>query len=299
MDVLGNSEISGKLHRKSLLPHRAIMASTHDEQDTADSAGHVDAPVDKSADGQADDQAVDELDSAAIAAAMGFSSFGMQSHPNKKRRFNPRADAVVAAASSSRGNDRNASAGPALQHPLPQRPPPRANADEIDLEDDDDVNPESAVPDSQLDGSVVSKARHGQATVAAAADNLIRSADRHGFRSDLTASPQLPPPPGPAAYDASDYGHDRNRYHGSHSQTGSEGYGAHRGGGHGGHGGHGNPGGPGGRERRIWWTDYYDPTSNQNPWAQLEAGLGLPACGTWLERNGPPTTTAEPVPSSG
>ncbi|ERS96599.1 hypothetical protein HMPREF1624_06808 [Sporothrix schenckii ATCC 58251] len=38
---------------------------------------------------------VDELDSAVVAAAMGFSSFGAQVPPNKKRRFNPQADAIV------------------------------------------------------------------------------------------------------------------------------------------------------------------------------------------------------------
>jgi hypothetical protein len=52
-------------------------------------------------------------DSAAMAAAMGFSGFGMQSRPSKKRRFNPRADASTT------------SAGPDL-HNMPPKPPATA-----------------------------------------------------------------------------------------------------------------------------------------------------------------------------
>lgn len=37
----------------------------------------------------------DEMDEAAMASMMGFSSFGDQDRPNKKRRFNPGADAAV------------------------------------------------------------------------------------------------------------------------------------------------------------------------------------------------------------
>ncbi|CAK7262462.1 hypothetical protein SEPCBS57363_000050 [Sporothrix epigloea] len=37
--------------------------------------------------------------------------------------------------------------------------------------------------------------------------------------------------------------------------------------------------------QQDWWTGYYDPTSNENPWARVEAKLGLPECvGSWLER---------------
>lgn len=70
-----------------------------------------------------------------IMAQMGFSSFGGQTRPQKKRRYNPRADAVQDAPSSGTGANSTA---------LGQERPPAANADEIDLEDDDPTTEPSA-----------------------------------------------------------------------------------------------------------------------------------------------------------
>lgn len=38
-----------------------------------------------------------------------------------------------------------------------------------------------------------------------------------------------------------------------------------------------------GRER-DWWTNYYDPSSNENPWEILERKEGLEPVGSWLPR---------------
>ncbi len=118
---------------------------------------------------------VDELDSAAVAAAMGFSSFGAQAHPNKKRRFNPHADAVVGMPAEIRRP-------PAATHPatipaaLPPRPtsssplhnqalhdasvpknkPQKTNADEIDLDDNDDDDDEGAYGSDDKDTAATS-----------------------------------------------------------------------------------------------------------------------------------------------
>lgn len=64
-----------------------------------------------------------------IMAQMGFSSFGGQNRPQKKRRYNPRADAVQDDPPSGTGANSTALGRPA------------ANADEIDLEDDPTTEP--------------------------------------------------------------------------------------------------------------------------------------------------------------
>lgn len=66
-------------------------------------------------------------DDALITQTLGFSSFGATHPPSKKRRYNPRADAISL-------------------HPLPAKPaatganstPLRTNTDEIPIDDDDD-----------------------------------------------------------------------------------------------------------------------------------------------------------------
>ncbi|CAK7246420.1 MAG: hypothetical protein STHCBS139747_008051 [Sporothrix thermara] len=341
---------------------------------------------------------VDELDSAAIAAAMGFSSFGTQAHPNKKRRFNPQADAVIGSPRDSRppaqlpgvGTGANATrlpprppaapAAPAVSIPPPtapaasslpvhpphsgraamKLPPPTAtNADEIDLGEDDNDNDNenddgdepgpqyldtsrpvgevrdhlglqegddkgeggapaeedsealqariNAViaagnaayglpprpPQHQLDGAGHSTGRQHDAGVGAH--------DRHGFRPDLmpAASRQAAAVvgglgAGGGVADGEVAGSETNNTTAQHSQGAWQGHGGQGQGGRGPGRGHGHGHGHG--HQRDWWTGYYDPTSNENPWARVEAKLGLPACaGSWLERgHGPrPDTRAK------
>ncbi|EFX06697.1 hypothetical protein CMQ_7018 [Grosmannia clavigera kw1407] len=283
-------------------------------------------PVDGSDDVLSDD----ELDAAAIAAAMGFSSFGSQVHPNKKRRFNPRADAVVAAGGQGSGANTVPVAQPRALSSLPLHPPSRpvgggddcphresdddrsgAAAHEADedcapqyidtsrpvgevrhlgevLREGDDGQPadDATVPQalidavlaagnaaygmstaaaaaaaaaaavttaataSQLDGSASSTARHCDT----AGQLQVRAIDRHGFRSDLTAA------------GSEEGGHPGTVAPGSY--------------------GSGNGSGSRGAGRPPWWTNYYDATSNENPWARREIDLGLTACGSWLSRDG-------------
>ncbi|CAK7269917.1 hypothetical protein SEPCBS119000_003818 [Sporothrix epigloea] len=315
---------------------------------------------------------VEDLDSAAIAAAMGFSSFGAQSHPNKKRRFNPLADAVIGTPRDSRPPARLPSAGTGANATrLPPRPPqtmapaPVATAEQapvstsndlplhpshatrsemklprptVVLADetyvnnggDDDENDQSTEggthypqktetedeagpqyldtsrpvgeirdhlgyegdesggdmeggpqdaalglpprpPQHQLDGASHSTSRQEAGVLAL---------DRHGFRPDLMPGAQrhmmaalgstdreVADAGGPAE---SETGDTASQQHGSmngHSQGSGPDYGHSHG------------------QQRDWWTGYYDPTSNENPWARVEAKLGLPKCtGSWLER---------------
>ena len=64
---------------------------------------------------------------------------------------------------------------------------------------------------------------------------------------------------------------------------GRGGRGSSRGSGRGGWQGGGRGGGePGGSGSEPWWTDYYDPSSNENPWERLEQARGIEPVGTWL-----------------
>lgn len=84
-----------------------------------------DAHVDVDSDIYSDD------DQALMAQALGFASFGAQGHPNKKRRYNPRADATLIAEQRPSVTGANSTAlGPA--------PTTRSNADEIALDEDGD-----------------------------------------------------------------------------------------------------------------------------------------------------------------
>lgn len=76
----------------------------------------------------------DDDTAADMAAAMGFSSFGTQNPPSKKRKYNPNTDAVFSIDESKLYSTGANSA------PVAERRAPAANADEIALSDDDDGN---------------------------------------------------------------------------------------------------------------------------------------------------------------
>ncbi|RFU78835.1 hypothetical protein TARUN_3402 [Trichoderma arundinaceum] len=82
------------------------------------------------------------LDDEAMAQAMGFSSFGAQNRP-QKRKYNPHADAIVDSDSMTAQRSARAAATGSNSAPLgvPSRKPDQAaaNADEIDLDDDEDA----------------------------------------------------------------------------------------------------------------------------------------------------------------
>jgi hypothetical protein len=180
---------------------------------------------------------------ASMAAMMGFTSFGSQSRPSKKRRYNPRADAEFAEDSGTGANTlplmprqpRTETAGPgtgtAAAEGLVENSESRgvvkqkANDAEIDL-DEGDQDPEPQYIDTSR-----SPRRTGDEAV--------------GIAPDLS----LPTKPS--------FGEQQPHYPGA---------------------------GRGGHEKRIWYADYYDPSSNENPWEWLEKARDMKPVGTWLER---------------
>ncbi|KAK7422854.1 hypothetical protein QQX98_001421 [Neonectria punicea] len=104
-----------------------------DPESTATDDAHVDVDADTYSD---DDQAL-------MAQALGFASFGAQGHPNKKRRYNPRADATLIARQRPSVTGANSTAlGPA--------PTTRSNADEIAIDEDGDGDGGNAPAPAQV-----------------------------------------------------------------------------------------------------------------------------------------------------
>ncbi|KAI1358566.1 hypothetical protein F5Y08DRAFT_112186 [Xylaria arbuscula] len=207
-------------------------------------------------------------DATAMAAAMGFSSFGAQ-QPNKRRKFNPNTDAFVAPDSSSTST----SALPFHRYnqdgghfattgsnmiPLGAR---KQNVDEIDLGDDEDgihnaptgqiTRPSAADDEEDFEPQYLDTSRPSAPVIADSADSLqTRIDDIVSGSKEAYIPPQLPSnPPAGAGYPSR--------------------------------------GGHGGRQRNNqsgtkWWEDYYDPAFITNPWDNLEKSHGLEPRGTWI-----------------
>lgn len=212
------------------------------------------------------DLAEDEFDSnnandyevtedAAMAATLGFSSFGgtkpiennNDNRPSKKRRFNPHRDEAVIAFRE-----------PAFAAGRTQaEADPPATTDDITYADSDNDNKNLALN-----------------TTAAVADP---DAPPTTLGSTTTTTLPYAPQSTAAAW-------PQNR--GDHATMGQGSF-SHRGGGaHGGRGGArgGRGGGSGGTRNPLWYVDYYDPSSNENPWKGMERFKGLEPVGTWLAR---------------
>ncbi len=182
----------------------------------------------------------DAANAAAMAAAMGFSGFGAQSRPSKKRRFNPRADAATTSTSAAVPVPPELAAvkgSPPAQRLLPllqQRDPGIANASEGTGEEEEggggggDSGGRTHLQ-AQPDGSVAEH-RGSEPRVVAAAPGAGRG----------SISSRGPP------------------FHGSDGGGGS------------------------GHRNTEWYIGYYDRSSNENPWAELEAKMGLKPVGSWL-----------------
>ena len=202
-----------------------------------------------------------DADAAAMAEAMGFSSFGTQAS-NKRRKFNPATDAVVdgaptatsVAQASSRAVGGPMSSG-SNSTPLGTR---TQNKDEIALDVDNDDDDDVAGHDS-AGGAAIAQSPSGadgpepQSTQdwQAKIDSIVGASEgRH---------PQLPARPvaGPAMQ-------------GSHGTRG--GYQSGRGSGR----------GMGREPGKMWWEGYYDPSSVINPWERLEKEKGLEPRGEFL-----------------
>ncbi|KAK3304071.1 uncharacterized protein B0T15DRAFT_229023 [Chaetomium strumarium] len=207
-----------------------------------------------------------------MAATLGFVSFGAQDNdlrPAKKRRFNPQSGSAIIADDASRSMEATAESTSTLagyhkaQLPSSKRTKP-ATTDEITYSDSDDGtgkgdNANKNDDDFELDldpGAPPSPSAEGTSTRTPAA--AVGAVDAGG------------PTPTSASASASTSGPFQPSARGG------------RGGGRGGGVRDGGAGGGGGGANPQWYIDYYDPSSNENPWEGMEKFKGLEPVGTWL-----------------
>ncbi|KAI8630746.1 hypothetical protein F5Y19DRAFT_33078 [Xylariaceae sp. FL1651] len=203
---------------------------------------------------------------AAMAEAMGFSSFGAQK-PNKRRKFNPSTDAVVAPSSTTttstlplhRQNDGRKATTGSNTTPLGIR---KHNKDEVDLGDDEDhvapanVGAQPAMTDSSDEDPEPQYLDTSRPSAPIDTDSAVDLQFKIDAIVDGSAPPYTP------------------------SQAGNTAVG----------GGYPSRGGRGGRQHNRardesgnkWWEDYYDPTFIINPWDKLERSMGLGSRGLWV-----------------
>ncbi|KAI1419528.1 hypothetical protein F5Y12DRAFT_243654 [Xylaria sp. FL1777] len=213
----------------------------------------------------------------AMAAAMGFSSFGAQK-PNKRRKFNPSTDAFVAPSAASTST--SSSALPFHRYndddynlvattgsntvPLGVR---KQNVDEIDLDSGEDVEhlpaggqaaqPTTADEDEDEDPEpqYLDTSRPSARVVAEPADALQSKIDAIVGSSADTYNP----PPLPSSSVVSDEHSSRRGRGGLQGNMNRD-----------------------GQSGTGWWEDYYDPAFIVNPWDSLEKANGLEPRGTWV-----------------
>ncbi|KAI1179805.1 hypothetical protein F4777DRAFT_400587 [Nemania sp. FL0916] len=222
----------------------------------------------------------------AMAAAMGFSSFGTQK-PNKRRKFNPSTDAVVANPWTPRSptisalqpaHSETATTG---SNTVPLgRWRPWSNTGEIGLRDDDGSNGDNhGVGDEDPAPQYIDTSRPSAPAVDDAMDNVQAKIDAIVGSS---AGDHAPPQPSPT-------GASEGRPHGWQPW---QPHGVNR-------GAHQNKRGRGDWSR-PWWEDYYDPTFIVNPWEHLEKAYGLEPLGEWpsweeANQDGPSYTPSDSV----
>ncbi|KAH8907272.1 hypothetical protein BR93DRAFT_938152 [Coniochaeta sp. PMI_546] len=195
-----------------------------------------------------------------MAQMMGFTAFGSQAPPSKKRRYNPRADAIAdSGAGGSTGG-------------LPAKPPaPRGTG----------ANTLPLLPRSApCQGSGGTTLQDGGVEREQRMQAVLEDSGKDAIGSEAAGQDRSGEDPPPQYIDTSRSpvrtGEDEDSTSGPVTAPGSsDNQPASRGG----------RGGPGaGPHRRIWWTDYYDPSSNENPWEWLEKAKGLEPVGSWLTR---------------
>ncbi|KAK3344820.1 hypothetical protein B0H65DRAFT_186572 [Neurospora tetraspora] len=215
-----------------------------------------------------------EAEAAAMAAAMGFSSFGQQAplagdsdadetsaadpngRPSKKRRYNSRVDAYVGPTPQGTG---------ANDVPVQRRVFASKSEKEDNVGDENEINLDIDDNDNDNDENPAAEASSTTTTIT------------------LPINPSLPPKP--PQIQVSNHGFNNNNLHnqrGGHSGHGGRGGRGGVGVGVGGRGGHGGHGHGRGDPSKPWYTDYYDPSSNENPWERLEQQRGMEAVGSWL-----------------
>jgi len=214
----------------------------------------------------------DEAD--AMAAAMGFSSFGTQG-PAKKRKFNPKTDATIDGelASLDKGGKNGQGSGgntiPLGKSRVLGVSAVEQNADEImldeEMEDEEPAYidtsqppPDQAAQEAQQKIDAILAASQGpEVEVSGKVPHAPKPgpgigqymAALHNQQQSLPARP----PPQQLFMD------NTTSVASSHQSRGRE-------------------------RNESWFVGYFDPSSIQNPWARLEEAKGLQPRGTWSER---------------
>ncbi|KAI0389728.1 hypothetical protein F5Y17DRAFT_108327 [Xylariaceae sp. FL0594] len=206
-----------------------------------------------------DDYDSEDGTAAAMAAAMGFSSFG-GNKTNKRRKFNHNTDDAGGASASTGSN----------MTPLGVRNSSNMNTDEIELDMEDDEG----------------QGQGGQPTIPAHPTTQQNDGDQGDFEPQFidTSRPSAPLLPTAlvdefqAKIDAIVSGsaepiQPSSALNGSALPV--------RDGSHGGVRRHDTKR-DGDRSGPKWWENYYDPASIVNPWEKLEQDNGLEPRGRWL-----------------
>ncbi|KAI0846471.1 hypothetical protein F5Y00DRAFT_142094 [Daldinia vernicosa] len=199
---------------------------------------------------------------AAMAQAMGFSSFGAQANSNKRRKFNPRADAVVASTSTSIPHHISEAKSGSNAIPLGVR---SKNEDEITLEDDEAASltdsrkyfPRNEPVDDELGPQYLDTSRPPDIAAVDPTGGAMSDTKIDATTGDYTG--HIVGAKSSAA--STSWGFVSQ-------DSGRGGYQARESQGH-------EPG-------KKWWDDYYDPSSNINPWERLEHIKGLGPRGNWM-----------------
>lgn len=253
-----------------------------------------------------------EDEAEAIAKAMGFSSFGTQG-PTKKRKFNPKTDAMVEGqelASLDRGGKKGQGSG---GNKIPLGKPrvlgmvPKSNQEEIELDEEDEkpayidtsLPPPSKQDDSEEDGGPAyidtslpppnDEARAAQQKIDAilACGTIppvppdikikVKPQTSEGGRGvgHLMNALQEAPRPNAPAFGAGILDPTLQAVPSvpAPATSGRS------------HMDHHQPR-QRGQKNEFWYIGYYDPSFNENPWAKLEKANGLEPRGTWIERGG-------------
>ncbi|KAK7977388.1 hypothetical protein PG988_004878 [Apiospora saccharicola] len=207
-------------------------------------------------------------DTAAMAEAMGFASFGGQNHPSKRRKYNARADdAFVAGGDESTlpfhdagSGSNNTPLGDRRQQPASKKQK-KTNMNEIDLDDDDDED-----QDGDNDGNNDAAAGASKGADDAAQDPEPQYIDTSQPPDQV--QPDIDAIVGAGGLPAKPTWTPSAGRGGGHTQSGP---------------GRLRHGGAGDRNSdEPWWNDYYDPAFNTNPWETIEKAQGLEPRGNWL-----------------
>ncbi|KAI1198592.1 hypothetical protein F5X97DRAFT_145854 [Nemania serpens] len=230
------------------------------------------------------DDAEDSDTATAMAAALGFSSFGAQK-PNKRRKFNPSADAFVASTSGAalpfhRHGDDNDDTPMTGSNIVPLGPRKQnINTDEIDLDDDDEdrQQPPAAGPATRQAKTYSDDGDDGDDGNSDAEDSESRYLD--------TSRPSAPIIADPAADDLQSkidaiVGSSTDEYAPPQQSSSSVIGGGYPG--RGDYGEHWRNMNRGGRSGAKWWEGYYDPGFITNPWDSLEKANGLEPYESWM-----------------